>query len=109
LLINLPCYHGVKLPEVGANSKAFWNGKSWSFELAHVRAVYETGEDFGDLRLYPVIRCRHCRKLWRADWSDVIDYIPEPMRAWLAIHARDGMRRELAALTNAQTEAQAAE
>jgi hypothetical protein len=94
LLLNVPCYHGMKLPEVAAPMKAFWNGKGWSFELAFLRAVLEDNR----LRLYPVIQCRHCRLAWRSAWSDVIDFIPEPMRGRMALYAREGMQRELAAL-----------
>lgn len=52
LLLNVPCYHGIKLPEVGASMKAFWNGKGHSFELSSVKATADG--------LYPVVRCRHC-------------------------------------------------
>ncbi len=97
LLLNLPCYHGMKLPEVGPSVNAFWNGKGWSFELAFLRAVLEADV----LRLYPVVQCRHCRKCWRADWSEVIEYIPQPMRDRLALYARDGMQRELDKLKSA--------
>jgi hypothetical protein len=91
LLLNLPCYHGMKLPDCGPLVKVFWNGKSWSFELAFLRAVLENRV----LVLYPVVQCRHCRKCWRASWSEVIDFIPQPLMDRLKVYAREGMRREL--------------
>lgn len=94
LLLNVPCYHGEKLPEVGPGIKAFWNGKSWSLELAHLRAVFEDCA----LRLYPVVQCRHCRKCWRFSWSDVWDYIEKPMQDKLAGYALNGLRQERANL-----------
>jgi hypothetical protein len=89
LLLNVRCYHGIRLPEVGPGIRAFWNGKSWSLELAFLRATFETGADFGRLILHPVIQCQHCRKCWRADWTEVIEYIPEPLRGKLAPYTRE--------------------
>ena len=69
LLLNVLCYHGHKLPETTGDMKAFWNGKSWNFELVHIR------EDNGNL--FPVVWCRHCHKMWRYDWSDVMPYVQD--------------------------------
>lgn len=79
LLLNVPCYHGHKLPEVTAPMKAFWNGKGHSFELSMLRAVLVDGR----LTVYPVVRCRHCRNAWRYEWSQVMEWIPEPLRVRL--------------------------
>jgi len=76
LLINVPCYHGIKLPEVTAPMKAFWNGKGHSFELVWLRPL----ED-GSVK--PVVRCRHCRQAWRYEWADIWEYIPADMQARL--------------------------
>ena len=67
LLINLPCYHGEKLPEVGPYSRAFWNGKEHSYELIAVKNTREG--------LFPIIQCRHCQKMWRENWGDVLAHI----------------------------------
>jgi hypothetical protein len=88
LLLNVPCYHGEKLPEVAAPMQAFWNGKSWSLELVRLRAVGEGGE----LRVYPVVECRHCRQAWRYKWSDIWEYIPDvKLRDRLAVYAGEAV------------------
>lgn len=76
LLVNVSCYHGIKLPEVSADFSPGWNGKSWSLELVHLKAVKE-GEN---IKVYPIVHCRHCRNMWRFDWSDIWNDIPEDMR-----------------------------
>ena len=85
LLLNVPCYHGIKLPEVGPNMSAFWNGKGYSLVLSSLRVVAEGGE----YRVYPVIRCRHCGEAWRAAWDDVMDFIEPAMQERLAIYATE--------------------
>lgn len=94
LLVNVPCYHGEKLPECGKDVKVFWNGKSWFFELYQLRPVLENGV----LRIYPVVHCRFCRQAWRYQWSDVIDYLHGEMRDRLALYAKAGMEAELSTL-----------
>lgn len=37
LILGIPCYHGIKLPEVVHPMAVFWNGKSWFFELMQLR------------------------------------------------------------------------
>jgi hypothetical protein len=70
LLLNIPCYHGEKLPELG-DAKAFWNGKSHAYELAFIKNTVNG--------IIPIVKCRHCNKMWSFDWEDIKDYIPEPM------------------------------
>lgn len=79
LLLNVPCHHGAKLPDVGP-ARALWNGKIWSLELSRLRCVSESGR----LRLYPVVRCRWCRKMWRYDWSDIMPYLTPDWQARMA-------------------------
>jgi len=79
LLLNLPCYHGMKLPEIPGGN-AHWNGKGHAFELAHLRCVNPSGDT---LVLYPVVRCRFCRDEWRTCWDSIWDYIPDDLRAAL--------------------------
>jgi hypothetical protein len=75
LLLNVPCYHGAKLPEVVSPMKAFWNGKSWSIELYRLRPTPQG--------IKPIIGCRHCGEIWRVDWADIWEYIPFDMRCVL--------------------------
>jgi len=69
LLLNVKCYHGHKLPDGGQDVKPFFNGKSWSLELAHVKNM--------DGKLYPVVHCRWCGKMWRYDWKDILPYVQD--------------------------------
>ena len=69
LLINLKCYHGIKLPEAGGDvSSIHWNGKTshW-WDLVCLR---ETEEG-----LHPVVQCRVCGHMYRETWSAVLDFI----------------------------------
>lgn len=63
LLINIPCHHGVKLPDMKG---VFWSGKSWFIELRFIKRT--SG------KLKPVIWCRHCERMWSCDWENIIDY-----------------------------------
>ncbi|MFH1111011.1 MAG: hypothetical protein V1790_17700 [Planctomycetota bacterium] len=83
LLLNVPCYHGHKLPDVTDSMKAFWNGKSHSLELSQLRPVGVNG----DTQVWPIVRCRHCGQAWRYQWADVWDYIPDDLRKRLAVYA----------------------
>lgn len=69
LLLNVPCDHGSRLPEVGPGMHAVWNGKSWSLELIALKSLPD-----GTVR--PVVHCRHCRELWSYDWADLLEWIP---------------------------------
>lgn len=80
LLVNVKCYHGEKLPEGSDDVKAFWNGRSWFYELAHLKNM-ENGE------VLPVVRCRHCGHMWRYGWADILPYIAdEELKARLEIY-----------------------
>jgi hypothetical protein len=83
LLISVPCYHGMKLPDLGKDTRAGWNGKSWFFELYMLRAAKVDGT----VQVFPVVRCRHCGEQWRYQWSDIWDYIPADMQARLKVYA----------------------
>lgn len=82
LLVNINCYHGMKLPEVGPDAKSFWNGKGHSFELCFVKNT-KSG-------VLPIVRCRHCSEMWSVDsWDDVLPFIPDlTLRNRLAVHAQ---------------------
>jgi hypothetical protein len=89
LLVNLPCYHGIKLPELiegaGGRVSTFWNGKGHSFVLSSVKCI----KSDGDLHiLQPVIRCRHCDEAWRYTWAEVLPWVGDTsMRARLEKYA----------------------
>lgn len=67
LLLNVSCWHGERLPEKSKDFRACWNGKSWFYELAHLKKHEGV--------LVPVVHCRFCRNMWRVDWSDIWDYL----------------------------------
>lgn len=68
LLINVPCYHGTRLPDVGPKCQAFWNGKGHSVELSSLKRC-------DDGTIAPVVRCIHCQHAWRTDWAEVMPYV----------------------------------
>lgn len=76
LLVNMPCYHGVKLPDAPPGGKVFWNDKTYALDLGMIRAHMQDGA----LVTSPVIRCRHCGGQWRMAWSDVWDFLPPDLR-----------------------------
>ena len=80
LLVNLPCYHGEKLPDI-SEGRAFWNGKGYFYELAFVKNTRDG--------LAPIIRCKACEHLWRMEWDEVLPFIhDEKLRARLEAYAR---------------------
>ena len=81
VLVNIPCHHGVKLPDVTGEDdvKVFWNGKSWALELSSLKNT-EDG-------IKPVIRCRFCKHAWRADWAEIFPYVNGELRARLREYA----------------------
>lgn len=80
LLVNVACYHGEQLPAKSDELKAFWNGMSPSFyELVFVKTTAEG--------VFPIVQCRYCRNMYRYEWADIIDYIPEgELKRRLSIH-----------------------
>lgn len=67
LLVNVPCHHGVKLPETAPGTSAHWNGKSHSLELCFVKHV-------GGGVLRPTYHCRHCGDMWSTDWESILPF-----------------------------------
>ena len=79
LLLNVPCHHGAKLPEI-TGVKAFWNGKGHSLELAQVKRT-ESG------KFVPIVQCRHCETKWAFAWADVLPFVADPeLRSRLEKH-----------------------
>jgi len=70
LLVNMPCYHGERLPNPPPEGKVFWNGKGWSFELAFIKNT--------DEGVFPIVRCRHCGQMWSYGWKEILPYIQDP-------------------------------
>ena len=70
LLANVSCYHGQKLPINSEDTNFHWNGKGYSFELVRVKHME-------DGRVIPLVQCRHCHTLWRADWDEILPYITD--------------------------------
>ena len=76
LLINAACYHGYKLPDNNNSKelKAFFNGKSSSnFELSQVKI--HLNKETKVKELIPIVRCKHCKTPFKADWSSVLLHI----------------------------------
>lgn len=78
LLVNVTCYHGLRLPNLGEDGKAHWNGKAYSLELAFVKTCAEG--------VYPIVRCKHCGTMWCVSWDEVWDYIDPAMQERLEVH-----------------------
>jgi len=82
LLINVKCYHGVKLPDCGNDAQAHWNGKNDAMELVSIKNTNN-----GPM---PIVHCRHCGEMWRYDWGDVLPYVPDAeMRKRLETYAAE--------------------
>lgn len=82
ILINVPCYHGAKLPDVRGEKDVavFWNGRDpGHIVLSSLRAVYHEGR----LSILPVLRCKYCSHAWRVPWISIWEYIPYEMRVVL--------------------------
>ena len=84
-LLNLPCYHGEKLPE-GIN--IFWNGKDPnSYELKHLK---ETKNG-----IFPVVGCKYCSSIWSFDWADIWEYLSEELKERFIDYSGDILFKEL--------------
>jgi len=76
LLINVSCYHGYRLPDTNNSKdfKAFYNGKTpRSFELSQVKI--QLNEETKIKELIPIVRCKHCKIPFRADWASVLLHV----------------------------------
>jgi hypothetical protein len=80
LLLNVPCYHGKRLPEVTKPMQAFWNGKSWSLELTSIKNTTDG--------VKPVVSCRHCNSAWRFEWAEIMPYLHGKMKQRLSVYAQ---------------------
>ncbi len=69
LQASIICYHGIKLPEDSESARFGWNGKGHSLELIHVKNMKDG--------IFPVVQCRHCNKMWRYAWEDIIESVAD--------------------------------
>ena len=84
LLVNVPCYHGVKLPDLGPDNTAHWNGKTHALELYEVKRT--------EGRVVPIVRCQHCGTLWADEWKNVLPFVQdEELRERLEAYQREGV------------------
>lgn len=67
LLLNVPCYHGEKLPENTGDIKTFFNGKSSHYALYMIEE--KDGQIFG------LIGCMACDEKWTIPLSEIINNI----------------------------------
>jgi hypothetical protein len=66
MIVDLPCYHGEKLPVVEGAS-FFWNGKSCAYELRFLKFI--EGKPWG------VYGCVECGKQWRAPLDEIVPHL----------------------------------
>jgi hypothetical protein len=77
LLLNVPCYHGARLPDVPDTMKVFWNGKTPAFlQLAHIKTTL--------VGTRPTVRCVHCGDMWSFDWVEILPYLRGELRERLS-------------------------
>lgn len=70
VMINVPCYHGAKLPEPPPGGQVFWNGRGYALELTSIK-------NLNDGKVKPVVSCRFCGTMWSFNWPDILPYIPD--------------------------------
>ncbi len=71
LLLNIPCHHGIKLPDVGNGGvKAFWNGKN---EVLHLCFLKNDEKE-----LLVGVRCSACNHMWSTTFNQIEPYIVSP-------------------------------
>lgn len=66
LLINVPCHHGIKLPDING-AKCFWNGKINPLHLAYIKNT--------DKELLVGVRCMACGKMWSIPLGEIMPSI----------------------------------
>lgn len=69
LLVNVPCYHGIKTPTDTDEVKFFFNGRSNPLRLWAVKNADE------EMRI--VVKCSSCEKMWSFDWNEIEYYIQD--------------------------------
>ncbi len=67
LLVNVACYHGIKLPEANEDVKYFWNGRGVPLRLSAVKNTEK------ELRI--VVKCTCCRDAWSFPFNEIAPFI----------------------------------
>ena len=80
LLANIKCYHGERLPEGSDSIKFFWNGKGRFYQLNYLK-------NHTDGKVWPVVTCRECGKMWRCEWSAILPFLKGEIKKRLEIYA----------------------
>ena len=65
LLINVTCYHGLRLPEESKDFKSFWNGKRRYFTLAGII------KDHSSDSVSFLVKCKYCRSAWECSLEEI--------------------------------------
>jgi hypothetical protein len=63
LLLNVPCYHNLKLPNNTGDIKAFFNGRAEVFEVTRIKEI--------DKKLTLIIRCTNCGDEFYLDFDEI--------------------------------------
>ena len=69
ILLNVACYHGVKLPAETNEVKAFWNGKA---PFLYLTSLKNTAKG-----IRAVVSCKGCGGAWSFEISEVVDFIQD--------------------------------
>lgn len=69
LLVNIPCYHGVKTPDNTNEVKFFFNGRSNPLRLWAVKNA--------DNEMRIVVKCSSCGEIWSFGWNEIEYYITD--------------------------------
>lgn len=94
LLLNVPCYHGERLPTVTMPMRVFWNGRDpHSFAL---KAVKNTADG-----IIPIVACRWCGEAWRSSWHEIDGHLTTPGLAAALRSYRIEQSREVTELSSA--------
>jgi hypothetical protein len=71
MLVNLKCYHGLKLNEDSEGAKFGWNGKHDGLSLSYLK---DSGQE-----LRVVISCVACNQMWSYSFLDIEKAIINPI------------------------------
>ena len=71
ILVNLTCYHGIKLNDNSGDAKFFWNGKRSPLALSYLK---DSGTE-----LRVVVSCIACGHMWSYSFEDIEAAILDPI------------------------------
>lgn len=88
LLINIKCYHGIKLPESSSEVQFHFNGKDPdAFELAFIKNTA--------VGIRYTVRCKWCDRMWSYDFQDIEKHIqPGELKDRLRRYSEEGRRHD---------------